>query len=349
MEILEHVVDSSEPVTPAQIGERTSIPPATVTRTLAKLVDQGFLRRVGHGQYAPGQRLRRLASSGDRADGLKGRTLLFLQLFTASYDEIYLGIADVLLPRQVQCIVHPLHAQPGRSDAMDRSMPVESPAVFYYSQWKPWAEVSPALGMESLPAVRIGYSGYDACTTVCWDEQWAFETITDRLLRHGCRTVVYLGAEQLHGWDHSVRFRHAGYLQAMGRAGVEPQVVLLAKNGGNGRQAEERIRELASGPGGPVGLVSVQFSHLPALLAGLEARGVAMNDRLLAASALKAGDAEHFPETIGRLWAHVREPWREVGRAAARELLGVVRDEHAAGRRVLLRPALTCPVGSERP
>jgi DNA-binding LacI/PurR family transcriptional regulator len=318
MRILEHVSAQAGPVSPTDVEAHTRIPPATVTRSLASLVAGGYLRRVGRGQYVLGERMKHL---GQAAGRLRGAHFVFLQLFTASYDEIYAGVADVLGQSNSQCLVHPLCSSLEDDRQVSLTLPYEPPGIFFYSRWKSWAEASSQLGLVDVPAVHIGYPGYDACDTVSWDERDGFVRLTQALIDQGCPRAVYLGNRRLHGWDHSVRFRRNGYREAIVAAGLADEELIVGEDVGDTLRTCKRVAKLIGETDGPVGLVCDWFELLPGLAAGLDAAGMMHPDKLRIAGTYTREHAGRFAETVSRLSASIREPWHAAGQAAARRLV----------------------------
>jgi DNA-binding LacI/PurR family transcriptional regulator len=318
MRILEHVAGKNHPVSPTQLEEQTRIAPATVTRSLASLVGSGYLQRVGRGKYVLGRRMKDLASC---AFETRDETFLFLQLFTASYDEIYAGVSDVLGQLDSQCLVYPLGDSLEQGHSIQVKLPQGSPGVFFYSRWKHWSEASGQLGLENIPAVHIGYGGYDACDTVSWDEREGISRLTSLLIEQGSSRLIYLGNRKLYGWDHSVRFRRCGYRDTVLSAGLEDEELLMGEDVGATLGTCRQLEAMVSETPGPLGVVCDDFELLPGLIAGLDAAGLLRPDKLRVAASILPEHSRRFAETVARLSAWIVEPWREVGRAAARRLL----------------------------
>lgn len=318
MRILEHVAATSHPTSPTELEDKTRIPPATVTRSLASLVRSGYLRRLGRGKYVLGERMKELARS---AWETKGRNFLFLQLFWASYDEIYQGVSEVLDRQGSHCLVHPLGSSLEDGKPVGVRLPAQCPGVFFYSRWKPWSLASQLVGLSEIPAVHIGYAGYDSCDTVSWDERDGYARLARGLVEQGCRSLIYLGNRRLHGWGHSARFRRFGYRDAVFSEGIEDEQLLVGEDAGATLRTCKTLSRRIERTQGPLGVVCDYFELLPGLVAGLEASGTLHPQKLRIAASYTRENRRNFGETLGRLALGLPEPWQAVGRAAGQRLL----------------------------
>lgn len=81
----------------AGISHLTGLPPATVHRLLAVLVDWGGVERTGRGRYTLGMRMWRLGSSVPQARRLRDVALPFLEdLYEATHQVVHLAVLDGL-------------------------------------------------------------------------------------------------------------------------------------------------------------------------------------------------------------------------------------------------------------
>lgn len=86
----------AEPVqTVSSIAESTGLPPSTVHRTLATLIEWGGVERISRGRYRLGLKLWRLGSTVQQARVLRDVALPFLEdLYEATHEVIHLAVVD---------------------------------------------------------------------------------------------------------------------------------------------------------------------------------------------------------------------------------------------------------------
>lgn len=341
LEILETVARTVGPASPQDIGGATGIPPATVTRLLGKLVADGYLERVGRGQYEMGRRLRRLGQAAAPGSSFAYDTpVVFLPCILNVSDQVYEGLHDVLSEAGLECVVHPLTGWPARSSDLARRQVGESPGIVLFSLNQRLENLAEELGWHHEAAVHAGYSSYDVCDTVSWHEQWVYDEMTSRLIERGCRRVVYFNPRTLQD-SLSFRMRLRGYLHAMDRHGLEPRILTLDRSGQFTAELNVAIADAVTASGdGEAGIIVSCDEALAPLAALLEALGLPMGDAVQVASVYCEGKLAEFTELRSRLALSVREPWYEVGCAAAQRLLARLRGDRTPPVLTLVPPTI---------
>lgn len=95
LSILECFADGADEQTIAGLAMRTGLPPATVHRLVAALVEWGALEKVARGRYQLGVRLWRLGALVPQARTLRDVALPFLEdLYEATHGVVHLAIVD---------------------------------------------------------------------------------------------------------------------------------------------------------------------------------------------------------------------------------------------------------------
>lgn len=97
LSVLECFADGSTEKTIAELCAHTGLPPATVHRLLAVLVDWGGVERVARGRYRLAVRVWRLGAHAPQARTLRDVALPYLEdLYEATHALVHLTIADGL-------------------------------------------------------------------------------------------------------------------------------------------------------------------------------------------------------------------------------------------------------------
>lgn len=97
LSILDCFTESRPEQTIAAISLTTGLPPPTVHRLLAVLVDWGGVERSGRGRYTLGMRMWRLGSSVPQARTLRDVAMPFLEdLYEATHQVVHLAVLDSL-------------------------------------------------------------------------------------------------------------------------------------------------------------------------------------------------------------------------------------------------------------
>ena len=339
--ILETIVSSARPVSPQDIREATGIPSATVTRLLARLVDRGYIDRVGRGQYLVGSRLRTMmsalpAGATPEAEGADANPVVFLPCLMSVADQIYSGLRSVLSENGINCIMHPILGWPARADELARKQIAESPGIVLFSMNQRLANLQEELRWKGTPAVHAGYSGFDICDTVAWHEHWTYRRLAQGLLERGCGTVIYFSPRGLMH-SPSFRMRYRGYVDTMEMAGLEPRLVTMDNRKFFDSETTKSLSS-AIGDGMPAGLLVSCDEALPPLIAALEALGLPLGEAVLTASVHCRGRLDEFPDLVERLSLVAVEPWEQVGVVAGRRLLGRIRGDASEPNVSLVRP-----------
>jgi DNA-binding IclR family transcriptional regulator len=94
LEILDSFGSSSE-LTISALCQRTGLPPATVHRMLATLIDWGGVERTARGRYRLGLKVWELGAAVPQARHLRDIALPFLEdLYEATHEVVHLGVRD---------------------------------------------------------------------------------------------------------------------------------------------------------------------------------------------------------------------------------------------------------------
>jgi DNA-binding IclR family transcriptional regulator len=95
LSILECFADGDSVQTISSLAAHTGLPPATVHRLVAVLVDWGGVERVARGQYRLGVRMWRLGATVPEARNLRDAALPYLEdLYEATHGVVHLAIVD---------------------------------------------------------------------------------------------------------------------------------------------------------------------------------------------------------------------------------------------------------------
>ncbi|MFC4003850.1 IclR family transcriptional regulator [Prauserella oleivorans] len=95
--ILDAFAGSQEEQTITGICRKTDLPPSTVHRMLATMVDWGGVERTGRGRYRLGLKFWKLGSQVPQARQLRDIALPFLEdLYEATHEVVHLGVRDGL-------------------------------------------------------------------------------------------------------------------------------------------------------------------------------------------------------------------------------------------------------------
>ena len=95
LSILECFAESSSEQTISSLSSRTGLPPATVHRLIAVLVEWGGVERVGRGRYRLGVRLWRLGALVPEARNLRDIALPYMEdLYEATHGVVHLAVID---------------------------------------------------------------------------------------------------------------------------------------------------------------------------------------------------------------------------------------------------------------
>lgn len=95
LSVLECLGDGAAEKTVSELCARTGLPPATVHRLLAVLVDWGGVEKVSRGRYRLGVRLWRLGAMVPTARTLRDVALPYLEdLYEATHGVVHLAVAD---------------------------------------------------------------------------------------------------------------------------------------------------------------------------------------------------------------------------------------------------------------
>lgn len=93
--VLDCFIGSSVERTVTGIASETGLPPATVHRLLATLIDWGGIERHGRGRYRLSMHLWRLGASVPEVRGLRDVALPFLEdLYEATHEVVHLAVLD---------------------------------------------------------------------------------------------------------------------------------------------------------------------------------------------------------------------------------------------------------------
>jgi DNA-binding IclR family transcriptional regulator len=127
--VIEALARAAGPLGPSEIAEVTSLDRATTSRLLQTLVDEGFVKRSGHGRYALTSKLLELASSNGATSGLRDIARPFMRELRDLYEEtIHLGIVENDRVVYIEKF-EPAHQRVALVTAVGQSMPVHSTAL----------------------------------------------------------------------------------------------------------------------------------------------------------------------------------------------------------------------------
>ncbi len=129
LSVIEAMARSRTPLGPSVIAETTGLDRATTSRLLQTLVDEGYVRRAGHGRYALTSKLLELASSGGLASGLRDIARPFMRELRDLYEEtIHLGVVDSDRVVYIEKL-EPAHQRVALITSVGQSMPIHSTAL----------------------------------------------------------------------------------------------------------------------------------------------------------------------------------------------------------------------------
>ncbi|MFF5989478.1 IclR family transcriptional regulator [Prauserella flavalba] len=95
--VLDAFAGSQEEQTISGICRQTDLPPSTVHRILATMIDWGGVERTGRGRYRLGLKFWKLGSQVPQARQLRDVALPFLEdLYEATHEVVHLGVRDGL-------------------------------------------------------------------------------------------------------------------------------------------------------------------------------------------------------------------------------------------------------------
>ncbi len=347
LEILDVVTQGAGPVTRAAIIERTGIPRGTVARLLPGMVKQGYLDKVGHGRFRAGKKLQpasNTAQRGLRAD--TGKPFLFLGASSWAADEIFLGIHDVLRERRMKCTMHPLGPSFQVNPERDLELLNDVAGVFLFSPRPIPQFVIDAIAECRIPCVHAGYPDHAQCDTVSWNEYAAYRQMTRQLIEKGHEHLIYVGDEFPHANSLAFRQRKEGYEAAMREAGRAPICLLTDMAGyafsGNREKLgtdffnnvpdDEKVGLIAAA--GDPRLLEVVDSRLREI-AGDNKGGF---EYCSVCSRSQERESDFLQNDVV---LRVYEPWNEVGRVAARQMLSRLQGDDWPPIMTLVKPVIS--------
>jgi len=338
VDILEHVAAAHSTVNPTEIGEKTGIPSATVTRLLAKLVSEGYLTKVSHGLYRPGRKLRSFlgGASARRRNGSAG-TLALLASSSIVSDEVYQGISEVTGDGPYRCVLQPIGGDRPHESGQVAAVLREAAGAIYLAQGALPQPLASELERLGVPVVHAGYSGPENCDTVCWNEHGTYYEMTRRMIERGAAPVIYIGQEWLHQEKPSFRARLRGYRDAMLDHQLEPNVRLVS---GGAASVSRVTKEAAStrGTGTAPACFMLSTCEMVGSVSGILAGQEMMPNREVSICSVHlARKREESPEVLHDLALRAEEPWTEIGRVAAQRLLARLAGDDAAPQFVQIR------------
>ncbi len=344
LEVVEHVLAAGEPLSPAELQEKTGIPSASMTRLLATLRESRHLKRLGRGQYVPGPRLAALSSSAKLpARGAPEKPFLLVMPPRNTCEELFHAIRNVLEERGIDCVLQPVQGTvAGLSDDEQEDLSRQAAGLIFFSEQELPPDCARRLAAHRVPSVGIGFHGHDFCDTLTWDQRYGYYRMTCRLIERGSRSITYIGPERLHTVLQSFKERVRGYRDAMLQHGLKPDVRMVSSplfsSEEGGRQMAHFVRQ-AQGDA-PPGILLSHDSKLDALAAMLVAQGFALTEDVHLCSCYRTWRANDLSDVIPRLSLSILEPWQEVGRAAAQRLMARARGDHTGPVLMLIRPKI---------
>jgi DNA-binding LacI/PurR family transcriptional regulator len=183
--------------------------------------------------------------------------------------------------------------------------------------WEPARSSALAAAIGDTPCVVIdrAVDGLDPAALgygfVAQADRAAAREATAELAREG-RRVAYLGFDLA---ASSLRERRAGYRAAAAEIGFEPFELLLRERNPASSDVADGVRAVMAGPGAP-GAWLVSTEGLGYKLAAV------LRDSGLRSGRTPGGPLRHRSAVAGDWTARLRQPHRELGRAAAELLLG---------------------------
>jgi DNA-binding IclR family transcriptional regulator len=127
--VVEAMAGAAAPLGPREVAELTGLDPATTSRLLGTLVDEGYVKRAGQGKYALTSKLLVLAASAGVVSGLRDVARPVMQELRDSYEEtIHLGIVEDDRVVYIEKL-EPAHQRVALVTAVGQSMPVHSTAL----------------------------------------------------------------------------------------------------------------------------------------------------------------------------------------------------------------------------
>jgi DNA-binding LacI/PurR family transcriptional regulator len=342
LHILEAVASNGGPTTPAFLRERTGLPPATMTRLLGELVALGYLERISRGRYVPGGRATGISEASVRATAARERKPFVVYAPPQGICEAVFAGVDAVCRREARrAVLQPIANGMGHFHDHLAASGHEWSGAVVVSHGSLGSGAGRRRRAKDLPMVHVGYLGYDICDTITWDQRFAYSRMTERLIDRGCRVIVYLGPE---GPQHigGFRARIAGYEEAMREHGLAPSTCIVDNRFFSSRKGSLELARMVGGAGDgqrPAILLS-HDAKLESVVAMLAAQGFRPGRDVLVCSVFRGWARSDLADVIPQLTLCVEEPWEDVGRTAAQQLLARLADNGGEPRQVLVRPEI---------
>jgi DNA-binding LacI/PurR family transcriptional regulator len=339
--ILEFIVSKNRIVSPGEVEEATGIPPATITRVMARLTREGFLKKISHGRYALADRIGSLNPATDASmRAVRGRPLVLLGSMPV-LGQLILGVIEKAFEtlgvetRYVNC------SAPGDEYIeIDPAKIKDAAGVFVFSPLEIRPRIKHMIEEMKVPLVRIGCFGHDEYDSVDWDDYLTYFEMTREFQKLGCPAVLYFGREDLQKKVGTFQARLRGYRDAMEESGLTARKALFGRDA---FQNPEQVRGFArsvreTALSGPMGILLSHDTGLETVLTVLAMQGLDTEKNVLVGTVYTPDRAAALRDILPRLAVSALEPWDEIARIAAHRMHDRLTGDECQPQLSLVRP-----------
>ena len=318
--------DPGRGVTIYQVARRAGVSIATVSRALrgsgpvAERTRQRVEQAVAELRFVPSRLGRSLAERRHAANGI-----VFPDLSGPYYAEVVLGYEEVAAEAGRSVLILSTH---GRRDvaAMVRELAGRVDGMVIFGRTVDDAVVADILAT-GVPAVLIARPAVGTADTVNAENLDAATALTEHLLAHGLRRLVFLGDPAL-STDAAERWQ--GFATTLRRHHLDPGDPVRCDFGEEA--GHEAARRLLDGSDRPDALVCADDEIALGALAAAEEAGIRVPDELAITGWDDVMSARHVRPAL----TTVRQPMRDLGAQAARALDELITGARGEPRRQVL-------------
>ncbi len=339
IEILEHALRADGPISRSSLLEDSEISRASATRLLSRMVQEGLLAKQTDGAYLPGPRLQAMVAHGGSVNGLKNKRFAFVSINIGATEPIYHGINDVLAEHGSSCVLHPIGRHFSEVSQQELARNVNADGVFVYTSNPLLPHVAQWLRDSGLSAVHTGFSGFGPCDTVSWDQRHAYTEMTRQMIERFEGRVMFYAYENYLESSHELRTRLDGYREGMQAAGLEPLLHIPDLGFLRGEESGEVLAgKFNAKPGEAVCIMTPDGNQIvrELLLQRLGESSLRPSEIAFCGAKAEAGHEGVSAESL----LVPDEPWREVGRIAARRMAARMNGDKSEPQKILIEATL---------
>ncbi len=325
--ILDCLAGASGSVSRSDIQQCTNIASATLTRLLKKLTLAGQVTRSDRGYYALSLDFRRKVSlgisgvGGPSDNGVRSNVVYILAQSFMSFSRILWALEESLIRRGFSPVVKTLGKPLAEITETDMKALTDGTGIVIVSVLPLPGRLRQYYASHGVAVVKIGLAEHCEFDSVCWDQRYAYCSMTQRLLDEGFDSIFFVRHESLAQIRAFFQPRFQGFMDAVAAAHIEPRVISMPADFLEPQGTLTRFRSLLDGAEGRVALVFDRTEKTISSLAGFfrEWAYVPGHDFALC-GVFGNSEAEYFSLMLANMYLGVFEEWKQSAERAVQAL-----------------------------